>query len=79
MSLRALVDATFGRRLFVRIWLHGVLLFLGVMATGIPLSPWLREWLRRGTEQSEDHQEPVYRTRERTIKRRMRVAPGRRR
>jgi signal transduction histidine kinase len=31
--LRALFDATVGRRLLVRIWLHGILLFLGVMST----------------------------------------------
>jgi hypothetical protein len=49
------------------------------LATDIPLSPWLREWLRRGTEQSEDRQDPFYRTRQRTIKRRTRAAPRRRR
>jgi two-component system, OmpR family, sensor kinase len=31
--LRAALDATVGRRLLVRIWVHGVLLFTGVVAT----------------------------------------------
>jgi signal transduction histidine kinase len=31
--LRALVDATIGRRLLVRIWLHGVLLFFGIVGS----------------------------------------------
>lgn len=33
MSLRAAIDATIGRRLLVRIWAHGVLLFVGVLVT----------------------------------------------
>jgi signal transduction histidine kinase len=32
MRLRALVEATTGRRLLLRIWMHGVLLFVGVIA-----------------------------------------------
>lgn len=31
-TVRALLDSTIGRRLLVRIWLHGVLLFAGVVA-----------------------------------------------
>jgi len=34
-SLRALVEATAGRRLLVRIWIQGVLLFAGVIAVGL--------------------------------------------
>jgi two-component system, OmpR family, sensor kinase len=33
--MRALFEATVGRRLLVRIWFHGVLLFAGVIATAI--------------------------------------------
>jgi two-component system, OmpR family, sensor kinase len=32
-ALGALVDATFGRRLMARIWMHGVLLFVGIIIT----------------------------------------------
>src|SRR5262249_32135858 len=32
MRLRAMFDATIGRRLLVRIWVHGVVLFIGVLA-----------------------------------------------
>lgn len=32
-ALGALVDASFGRRLMARIWMHGVLLFFGVIVT----------------------------------------------